>query len=172
MRTTPPSLRATCLAVACVAPFLLLGGCARVMQPGDELPPDPDSVFVGYGRVARANATTAVASVDGDQANIGHVVRVEEMIAGRLPGVDGRRLPNGEYAIRIRGVNSLGWSGEEPLVVVDGMPTTFNGLGSVMAGIMPGDVQRIEVLKDPAMLSIYGSRGANGVIVITTKRGR
>lgn len=153
-----------------VVALVLLAGCPRPMRTEPVTAAVPDSVSVGYGRVARSSATAAVGSVDGDVVTAAHMVRVEEMLAGRIPGVDVRRSANGEYSIRIRGISTV-MGGSEPLVIVDGMTTTFNGIGSVLAGISPHDVQRIEVLKDPSSLAIYGSRGANGVILITTRRG-
>ncbi len=89
------------------------------------------------------------------------------MLAGRFAGVDVMRAPNGEYAIRIRGVRSL-TGNDEPLIVVDGIPAP-PGLSNPLRDIAPASIQRIDVLKDAAATAIYGARGANGVILITTK---
>ncbi len=101
------------------------------------------------------------------------VPRVEELLRG-VPGLDVTRLPDGGYQLRIRGHRSIrGNPGDDdPLLVVDGIPISREALGSTLAALAPRDVDRIEVLKDAGATAIYGSRGANGVIVITTKRAR
>lgn len=97
------------------------------------------------------------------------VASPEELLAGRFPGVNVLRVPGG-IAVRIRGESTF--NGErEPLYVVDGMSIEA-GPGGALQGINPGDIERIEVLKDIGSTAQYGSRGANGVILITTKRGR
>ena len=98
------------------------------------------------------------------------VNRVEDLIVGRFPGVRVVRLANGRPSVRVRGSNTF-MGGEEPLFVIDGMPINSSSAESALAGINPRDVARIEVLKDAGETSIYGSRGANGVILISTKRG-
>jgi len=87
---------------------------------------------------------------------------------GRFPGVDVRRTADGGIAVRIRGATSIRGS-NEPLYVVDGIPIQPGPNGS-LTGINPHDIATIQVLKDPAETAMYGMRGANGVIVITTKR--
>ena len=101
------------------------------------------------------------------------VTRVEEMLRG-VPGVDVTRLPDGNYRLRIRGQRSIRGNptDDNPLVVIDGISIPNESIGSMLADLSPGDVARIDVLKDASAMSMYGSRGANGVIVITTKRGR
>ena len=101
------------------------------------------------------------------------VPRVEEMLRG-VPGLEVTRLPNGGYQLRIRGPRSIrGNPGDDnPLLVIDGIPIPNESIGSMLADLAPSDVARIEVLKDASATSMYGSRGANGVIVITTKRAR
>jgi TonB-dependent SusC/RagA subfamily outer membrane receptor len=93
----------------------------------------------------------------------------EELMTGRFAGVQVYRVGGG-IAVRIRGATSLNGS-TEPLYVVDGM-TIDPGPGGALQGINPNDIERIEVLKDIGSTAQYGVRGANGVIVITTKRGR
>jgi iron complex outermembrane receptor protein len=124
-------------------------------------------VGIGYGTVEQRNLTTAVSSLDAEDLEAQRVARVEEMLQGRFAGVQVARLPGGNYSIRIRGQSSIRGSGE-PLVVVDGMPLLPGSLG----GMDPRDIARIEVLKDAGATAIYGSRGGNGVILITTKRAR
>ena len=95
--------------------------------------------------------------------------RVEEMIEGRAPGVRVIRGQDGSFRLQIRGVSSpVGRN--DPLVVIDGTPTSELRPGSVLASLNPQDVVRIDVLKDAASTAFYGMRGANGVIVITTRQ--
>jgi TonB-dependent SusC/RagA subfamily outer membrane receptor len=91
--------------------------------------------------------------------------QAEELLAGRFPGVEVSRGPSG-LVIRIRGASGLGG---DPLFVVDGMPIDA-GPGGALSGINPADIEKIEVLKDVGSTAQYGSRGANGVILIKTKR--
>ena len=129
-----------------------------------------DSVSVGYGSQTRRDLTGAVGSISQDDIDGHRTSRIEELL-NRVPGVTVVRVSGGEYSVRIRGSQSFHGS-NEPLFVVDGVPlTSFRGGMSVVAGIPPGDIARIDVLKDAAA-AIYGSQGANGVILITTKRAR
>ena len=93
---------------------------------------------------------------------------IEEALAGRFPGVEVNRTPDGGIAVRIRGGSSILGS-NEPLYVIDGVEIA-PGPGGALAGINPHDIASIEVIKDPAGEAMYGVRGANGVIVIRTKR--
>lgn len=95
---------------------------------------------------------------------------VEDLMSGRIPGVSVTRAPDGGISIRIRGANSVN-GGSEPLYVLDGVPIEPAPGGS-LAGIAPNDIASIEVVKDAIGTAIYGIRGANGVIVIKTKRSR
>ena len=101
------------------------------------------------------------------------VTQVEEMLRG-VPGLDVTRLPDGGYQLRIRGHRSLRANpgDDDPLLVVDVIPISAGALSSTLASLAPADIARIEVLKDAGAAGIYGSRAANGVIVITTKRAR
>ena len=135
-------------------------------------PKGEDSVSIGYGREAKRDVTTAVASLSDEQLSNQRVARVEELLRGRLAGVEVVPLPNGDYALRIRNASSNAGNAA-PLIVLDGMPLPRGGgLGSALSGISPDDISRIEVLKDAASASAYGSDGVNGVVVITTKRRR
>ncbi len=100
------------------------------------------------------------------------VSRVEELIQGRIPGVHVVRLPNGDFSVRVRGAKTFGQGSDEPLYVVDGMPLMTTGLRNALMGIAPQDIARIDVLKDAGATAVYGSKGANGVILITTKRAK
>jgi TonB-dependent starch-binding outer membrane protein SusC len=93
---------------------------------------------------------------------------IEQVLMGRFPGVTVERTSNGGVAVRIRGTTSIRGS-NEPLYVIDGVEIE-PGPGGSLAGINPHDIASIQVLKDPAETAMYGVRGANGVIVIKTKR--
>jgi TonB-dependent SusC/RagA subfamily outer membrane receptor len=93
---------------------------------------------------------------------------IEQVLMGRFPGVTVERTSNGGLAVRIRGTTSIRGS-NEPLYVIDGVEIE-PGPGGSLSGINPHDIASIQVLKDPAETALYGVRGANGVIVIKTKR--
>lgn len=123
----------------------------------------PSRVVDGNDGQPSANSATS-SEWAGEKA-----AQTEELFAGRFAGVQVFRLPEG-IAVRIRGSTSVLGS-NEPLYVIDGM-TIEPGEGGALVGINPQDIDKIEVLKDVGATSLYGGRGANGVIVITTKRGR
>ena len=144
--------------VLILAAAVSLAGC-RSGSPGQ---PDPGpSVPPPAVAAAPAGAVT-----DRDVQDV-RMVRVEEMLRGRVAGVEVLDLPGGGISVRIRGVTSVGLS-TEPLYVVDGMPVRAEA-GGGLNWLNPRDVQRIEVLKDPGSTAFWGSRGANGVVLITTK---
>ena len=99
------------------------------------------------------------------------VRRVEDMLRGQVAGVRVEQGPNGQLAIRIRGAYASGPVGttSDPLFVVDGLPIEF-GVGGALDGLNPRDVASIRVLKNASDTALYGSRGANGVVLITTVR--
>ena len=152
-----------------------MAGCATM--PGvDSNPPgaDPtrgndsdDQVRVGYGTQDRDELTGAVSSVEAEDVGR-EVTSIVDLIEGRLPGVYVQRLGNGGVSIRIRGASSF-MGGGEPLFVIDGR-TIMPPVNSALLAINPKDILRIDVLKDAGSTAIYGSRGSNGVILITTKR--
>ncbi|WP_375587467.1 SusC/RagA family TonB-linked outer membrane protein [Flagellimonas aurea] len=123
-------------------------------------------VVVGYGTEARRNITGAIASVAPEEIVTQPKANVVEMLDGRLPGVQvmSDNSPGGGTSIRVRGFSTI--NSNDPLVIIDGIPAS-NGLN----GINPSDIETIQVLKDAASASIYGSRAANGVVIITTKSG-
>jgi TonB-linked SusC/RagA family outer membrane protein len=131
-----------------------------------------DVVVIGYGTQSRATVTAAIAKVDGKNIGNQPVSTPGEALAGLAAGVqvqsDQGSKPGAAPTIRIRGVSSLS-SSNDPLYVVDGYPletpSNFNLIN-------PGDIESIEVLKDAASAAIYGSRAANGVVLVTTKRGK
>lgn len=106
-------------------------------------------------------------SVTTDDIERAPAMPIEELLMSRFPGVEVSRAPDGGIAIRIRGTTSIHGS-TEPLYVIDGVPI-WPGPGGSLSGINPYDIETIEVLKDAASTTMYGLRGANGVIVIKTK---
>ncbi|MDY7396310.1 TonB-dependent receptor [Aureibaculum sp. 2210JD6-5] len=124
-------------------------------------------VVVGYGKQKRSDVTGAVASISTKALKELPVARVDQALQGRIAGVDVQNndaAPNGKTTIRIRGANSIN-GGNDPLVVIDGF------VGGALNQVNPNDVKSIEVLKDASATAVYGSRGANGVVLITTKEG-
>ncbi|GAB4029286.1 SusC/RagA family TonB-linked outer membrane protein [Spirosoma jeollabukense] len=147
-----------------------------------------DVVVIGYGTAKKSDITGSVASVTEKDFNKGVNVSAEQLIAGKVAGVQivqSSGEPGGGINVNIRGMGSLN-AGNSPLYVVDGFPidnsSTVSGTGANFTGmrtarnplnsINPGDIASIEVLKDASATAIYGSRGANGVVLITTKRGK
>ena len=127
-----------------------------------------DVVVIGYGTMKRRDLTGAVASVSGDQIAANPVSNVAQALQGQLPGVsvlsqDGR--PGASMSIRVRGGGSITQS-NDPLFIVDGIQV------SSIDDIPADNIESIDVLKDAASTAIYGARGANGVILVTTKKGQ
>ncbi|MEO5590745.1 MAG: TonB-dependent receptor [Gemmatimonadaceae bacterium] len=137
-------------------------------------------IVVGYGTQKRRDVTGAVSSVNVDEiATVQTSASVGELIQGRVAGaqvVQNNGAPGGGISIRIRGTNSI-TANSEPLYVIDGLPA-YTGSGSQNAydnpltSISPEDIQSIEILKDASATAIYGTRGSNGVVLITTRLGR
>lgn len=133
-------------------------------------------VLIGYGSQKKSDLTGSVGKVDADQLAERQIASVNQALAGKVAGVQvqtnsGR--PGGRTNIRVRGFSSIN-TGNNPLYVVDGvqLPQGSQSLGTTAIDfINPADIQSIEVLKDASATAIYGSRGANGVILITTKKG-
>ncbi|MFZ0597083.1 MAG: TonB-dependent receptor plug domain-containing protein, partial [Flavobacterium sp.] len=132
-------------------------------------------VQVGYGTVKKKDATGSVSQIAAKDFNKGINVTPESLISGRISGVNvtGGGAPGAKADIRIRGGSSLNAS-NEPLIVLDGLPLSNavpSGATSILSTIDPNDIESFTVLKDASAAAIYGSRAANGVIVITTKKG-
>ncbi|PIQ22930.1 MAG: SusC/RagA family protein [Cytophagales bacterium CG18_big_fil_WC_8_21_14_2_50_42_9] len=128
-------------------------------------------VVVGYGAVKKSDLTGSVGTLKGAELNKTPAASVDQLLQGKIAGVQviaPSGQPGAGATIRIRGVSSLSGS-NSPLVVVDGFPW---GDAGNLKQINPEDIESIEVLKDASSAAIYGSRGANGVIMITTKKGR
>ena len=129
-------------------------------------------VVVGYGTQKKINLTGSVSSIDTDDIATRPVTNISSGLSGLAAGVSvvqnsGGTAGGDGATIRIRGVGTM--NNSNPLVVVDGVPSEGTG---IMNDIDPNDIENISILKDAASASIYGSRGANGVILITTKRGK
>lgn len=134
-------------------------------------------VVIGYGVAKKKDLTGSVAALKPDTKNKGVVVSAQDMLAGKIAGVavtSEGGTPGGSATIRIRGGSSLNAS-NDPLIVVDGVPLDHNGIKGFPNGlgmINPQDIESFNVLKDASACAIYGSRGSNGVIIITTKKGK
>ncbi|MCI9846698.1 SusC/RagA family TonB-linked outer membrane protein [Flavobacterium pectinovorum] len=147
-------------------------------------------VVVGYGTIKKSDLTGAVSSLKKSDFNVGANASIDQMIQGKSSGVQINQTssePGGGLSVRIRGQGSL-TAGSEPLYVIDGLPVDNSNLLSGSSGeaglgtnlnprnplnsINPNDIESIEILKDASSAAIYGSRGANGVILITTKKGK
>ena len=137
-------------------------------------------VVVGYGTQRRADITSSIATVKGSAVADKPVQSFDAALAGRAAGVQ-ITVPNGVLnnppVFRIRGTNSINLS-SQPLIVVDGV-VTYTGdvsqtlaASNVLSNINPSDIESMDILKDAAATAIYGSRAANGVVIITTKKGR
>ena len=152
-----------------VACLVAVSACRS--YPGGPVLPKPNGtdVDVGYGTQAKRDVNGSVDRADGDKLMAASPRTVSDMLVGRFPGVEVTQLANGGTSIRIRGSRSF-QAGSEPLFVIDGMPQ-HNGNTTLM-DLDPHDIKSIEVLKDAAATSVYGSRGSNGVILIATKRGQ
>ena len=128
-----------------------------------------DVVVIGYGVQKKSVVTASIAKVSADDLSGKTRLRAEDALKGMAAGVNvtsASGQPGAKSMIRIRGIGTINSS--EPLYIIDGMPTDQNGMESVN----PGDIESIEVLKDAASGAIYGARAANGVILVTTKKGK
>jgi TonB-linked SusC/RagA family outer membrane protein len=134
-------------------------------------------VVIGYGTARRRDVTGSVAIVTSKDFQKGTISTPEQLIAGKVAGVaitSNGGQPGSGSTIRIRGGSSLS-ANNDPLIVIDGVPldqTTIGGASNPLSFINPNDIESFTVLKDASSAAIYGSRAANGVIIITTKRGR
>jgi TonB-linked SusC/RagA family outer membrane protein len=149
-----------------------------------------DVVVIGYGTVKKSDLTGSVSSLREEDFNPGANASIDQMMLGRAAGVNISQTsaePGGGIAVRIRGASSVN-AGSDPLYVIDGFPidnsaaelsnANLAGIGTnsnprnPLNSINPNDIHSIEILKDASATAIYGSRGANGVILITTKKGQ
>ena len=140
-----------------------------VMKEDNELL--DEVVVVGYGTQSKARVTGSIASLKKEQIKDMPVTSFEQAIAGQMPGVQVMQqsgTPGSGSSIKVRGASSI-TAGTNPLIVIDGFPMTTSNTATLLN---PEDIESIEVLKDASSAAIYGSRGANGVIVVTTKKGK
>jgi len=127
-----------------------------------------DIVIIGYGTSKKSDLTGSVSSISSKDFKRQPLTRVEDALQSRAAGVSVIRntgAPGGNIKIRIRGSNSINGN-NDPLVVIDGV------VGGELSSLNPNDIQSIDVLKDASASAIYGSRGANGVVLVTTKKGK
>lgn len=138
-------------------------------------------VVVGYGTQKKADVTNAIASMDAKGLSERPLGRVDQAMIGQMAGVRVKQtsgIPGQGFSIQVRGTGSIS-ANNEPLYVVDGFPLEVSpqstsggfGNGNPLSNLNPNDIESIQVLKDAAAASIYGSRGSNGVVLITTKKG-
>ncbi|HBG57375.1 MAG TPA: SusC/RagA family TonB-linked outer membrane protein, partial [Porphyromonadaceae bacterium] len=123
-------------------------------------------VVIGYGSIRTADVTSAVVSVKPDNFTQGSVRDIGQLIQGKVAGLIINTTsgdPSGNSSIRLRGNTTLNGTSTNPLILIDGIPGDFNT-------VSPEDIESVDVLKDGSAAAIYGTRGTNGVIIITTKR--
>ncbi len=150
------------------ATLLALTACG-----GPGLPPAgpaPGNVDVGYGSQPAGKVTGAVTTISDSTLSQTRPFTLEELLRGRVAGLQVIHQVDGSISFRIRsGPNSM-LLDQDPLFIVDGIPIAAGNLQSALAGRTPDDIRQVDVLKDVASTSIYGSRGAGGVVLITTRR--
>ncbi len=148
--------------------FLIASGCASTGPVTDNEEAEKDLVDIGYGTQERDDLSGSVVTVDADEAQKQRPASsVAELLRGRVAGVYVSESGGG-LKIRIRGATSL-YGNSDPLYVVNDVPVLPDP-GGVITFLDPRDIESITVLKDAASTAIYGARGANGVILITTKK--
>jgi TonB-linked SusC/RagA family outer membrane protein len=140
-------------------------------------------VVIGYGTVLKRDATSAISSVSAKDIEDRPITGIDQALQGQAAGVlvtSSSGTPGGGVTVRVRGTSSIN-SGSQPLYVVDGTPINISNLAQLGFGnqqpnplddINPNDIESLEVLKDAAATAIYGSRGTNGVVIVTTKKGK
>lgn len=133
-------------------------------------------VVVGYGTQQRKDVTGSIATISSQKLKDQVVTTIDAAMAGLAAGVQVSQAsgsPGGGVSVRVRGAGSV-TAGNEPLYVIDGFPVTndYNQLNNPLNTISPNDIESIQILKDASATAIYGSRGSNGVVIITTKSGK
>lgn len=141
--------------------------CRSAAPPPPEQMPEAEGAA---GRSLQGEGTGSISVIDGDDFHGRPAARLEDLLEGQVAGVQVIQLAGGGISIRIRGTGSISGN-NEPLYVVDGMPVML-APGRGIDWLNPNDIKRIEILKDAVTTSMYGVRGANGVVVITTRRGK
>ena len=151
------------------------GDAANVVMEDDQHFLD-EVVVIGYGTVKKSDLTGSVSTVRADEINKGVITTPADLLRGKSAGVvvtAGSGMPGSGATIRIRGGSSINAS-NDPLIVIDGLPVSNDGISGMsdpLSSINPEDIESFTVLKDASATAIYGSRASNGVIVITTKKG-
>ena len=134
-------------------------------------------VVIGYGTVKKSDATGSVVAVSSKDFNKGAITSPQDLLVGKSPGVvitNAGGAPGSGATIRVRGGSSLNAS-NDPLIIIDGVPIANNniaGSSNFLSFINPNDIETFTVLKDASATAIYGSRASNGIIIITTKKGK
>lgn len=134
-------------------------------------------VVIGYGSQRKKDLTGSVVSISSVDFQKGNIVSPDQLVAGKIAGVQitsNSGAPGAGSTIRIRGGSSLN-ANNDPLIVIDGVPLDNNGISgaaNALSFINPNDIESFNILKDASATAIYGSRASNGVILITTKKGR
>lgn len=145
----------------------------------DDLQNLDEVVLIGYGSVLKEDISGSVASVEVSALENVPQMGIDQLLQGRASGVyvtPNSGQPGSSVSVRIRGVNSISGS-SEPLYIVDGVPISGDATDqaselSPIASINPNDIEKVDILKDASATAIYGSRGSNGVVIITTKKGK
>ncbi len=151
------------------------GKAGRILMEDDQEFLD-EVVVIGYGTVKKSDMTGSISTVKADEINKGVITTPADLLRGKSAGVvvtSGSGMPGAGATIRIRGGSSLNAS-NDPLIVIDGLPVSNDGISGMsdpLSSINPEDIESFTVLKDASATAIYGSRASNGVIVITTKKG-
>ena len=168
--------RCAAVAALCSGPYLL-SACSHTPAPATH--PAPRSISADSTRPL-TNQTGSVDSLSNGALDSRHVDDIAELLQGRVPGLQVIRSPNGDISLRIRGgdlslhSDSAGYisatQSGEPLLVIDGMPVQEGQVSNALRSLNPHEIDKIEVLKDVASTSVYGIRGAHGVILITMKK--
>ena len=134
-------------------------------------------VVIGYGTVKKEDMTGSITAIKSEELNRGAMVNTQDMLKGKVPGLlitPGDGGPGSGSTIRIRGAASLNAS-NDPLIIIDGVPIASDagkGMSNPLDMINPNDIESFTILKDASSAAIYGSRASNGVIMITTKKGK
>ncbi len=148
--------------------MLGLAACGPRMANREGQAKPGDSVAVGYGTQAATNVTGSVSSVDPGQ-NKTFYTSMADYLESRVAGLQVVRLPSGDVQLRVRGTSTFGQGDNSALLVIDDRPVPPDAVTAQLKSLRPEDVLRVDVIKD-ASAAIYGSRGANGVVIITTRR--
>jgi iron complex outermembrane receptor protein len=160
-----------------LTPQTVTAGENMVITMTDDAKALNEVVVIGYGRAKKEDLTGSVTAIKPDELSKGITNNATDMMVGKIAGVDvitAGGTPGAGAQIRIRGGASLNAS-NDPLLVVDGLAidnNTAKGMSNILAMINPNDIESFTVLKDASATAIYGSRASNGVIIITTKKGR